>query len=185
MRLFVAVWLPDEGVELLCRLPRPAIDGVRWTPAEQWHVTLRFLGRVDDDGVEAALGALASVSVSVGMGPAALAPAAVMGPVSELLSPRVLCVPVAGLDGVAAAVAKAFESVGEPAEDRRFRGHVTLARMKGLGRREARELAGEPIALEWPVREIALVRSHLGGGPAGTPARYEVVASRPLGPRPA
>ena len=48
MRLFVAVWPPVDVVERLSELPRPAVDGVRWTTPDQWHVTIRFLGEVAD-----------------------------------------------------------------------------------------------------------------------------------------
>src|SRR5437899_2052742 len=48
MRLFVAVSLPDEVLDLLASLARPEVSGVRWTTRDQWHVTTRFLGAVDD-----------------------------------------------------------------------------------------------------------------------------------------
>ena len=47
MRLFVAVWPTPAVVEELGALPRPAAPGLRWTTADQWHVTLRFLGDAD------------------------------------------------------------------------------------------------------------------------------------------
>ena len=48
MRLFVAAWPPADVVEALRGLDRPVVTGMRWTTADQWHVTLRFLGDVDD-----------------------------------------------------------------------------------------------------------------------------------------
>ena len=55
-RLFVAVWPPDDVLDLLAGLP-----GRRWLEsggraAAQWHVTLRFLGDAEVDAVRAALG---------------------------------------------------------------------------------------------------------------------------------
>ena len=61
MRLFVGVRPPDEVLDLIADLPRRAQAGLRWTTRDQWHVTLRFLGEVEDptvvvdalDGVDA------------------------------------------------------------------------------------------------------------------------------------
>ena len=61
MRLFVAVWPPDDVIDVLADLPRPEVAGVRWTTRGQWHVTLRFLGHVAtvdvDEGIELSVGA--------------------------------------------------------------------------------------------------------------------------------
>src|SRR5690606_41239744 len=86
--------------------------------------------------------------------------------------------PVAGLDGLAAAVVAATAGSGEPVGDRPFRGHLTLARVRRGG--SARGLLGEELDRTFAVREVALVRSHLGAGPA----RYEVLHVRGLDPAP-
>ncbi len=44
-RLFVSLELPASVAEALVRL-NPRLPGVRWTTAEQMHLTLAFLGRV-------------------------------------------------------------------------------------------------------------------------------------------
>ena len=52
MRLFVAV-RPNEAVlDAVAGLARPERPGVRWTTQPQWHVTLRFLGGVDEGTTE-------------------------------------------------------------------------------------------------------------------------------------
>jgi 2'-5' RNA ligase len=70
----------------------------------------------------------------------------------------------------------ATASVGRAPEGRPFRGHVTVARLKGLTRAAARRLGGAAVSASWSVEEIALVRSRLGSDRA----RYEVVAVRAL-----
>ena len=84
-----------------------------------------------------------------------------------------LCVPVAGLDGVAESVMALTAALGQPADFRPFHGHLTLAR----GRRgiDLRPLAGTPFSAVWPVDEVTLVASHLH--PDG--ARYEVMGRFP------
>ena len=166
-RLFVAVALPEEALDLVGALARPDVEGLRWTSREQWHVTLRFLGSVEDvDGVR---DALAGVAVARGD--------AVLGPEIGRFGQRVLHIPVAGLDDVAAAVVEATAAIGRPPEDRPFSGHVTLARARGKRRVDLRPLTGVSITATWPVEDITLFESRLH--PKG--ARYEVVDRFPLG----
>src|SRR5215210_1263063 len=101
-RLFVAVSPPEEVLDRIAALDRPEAAGVRWTDRGQWHVTLRFLGRVDD--VTAAAEALAGVRAAPAV--------ASLGPAVGRFGHRVLHVPVAGLDAVAAAVVAATAHVG-------------------------------------------------------------------------
>jgi 2'-5' RNA ligase len=168
VRLFVAVTPPDDVLATLEGLARPAVVGVRWTTRAQWHVTLRFLGRVDDASVGDVVEALAAVDVTAPV-------TARLGPAVDRFGHRVLQVPVDGLDGLAAAV-------GEPPEDRPFRGHLTLARVgRGGGRVDLRPLCGAPVAASWPVTSVELYESQLHQRRA---AAYGVVASFPVASRP-
>ena len=47
MRLFLAIDLPDEILENLSRLGCE-IQGAHWLPQNQLHLTLRFIGQVDE-----------------------------------------------------------------------------------------------------------------------------------------
>jgi 2'-5' RNA ligase len=172
MRLFVAVWPPESVVELVLGLDRPSVAQLRWTSEPQWHVTLRFLGEVDDPGPVA--DALRHV-------PAALAHAGVtelraaLGPTTAWFPGRqVLQVPVEGLGALAHAVGEATAPWGT-AEDRRFSGHLTLARVRGNVPGPA-SLAGASVAATWRVRSFELVSSLLQ--PTG--ARYDTVTTVPL-----
>jgi 2'-5' RNA ligase len=174
MRLFVGVRPPDDVLDLIAELPRRAQTGLRWTTRDQWHVTLRFLGEIEDP--TAVVEALESAD------PARLvACEATVGPLVETLSRQVVALPVAGLDDLAAAVVEATGRLGRPPEDRPFRGHLTLARLSPSARGSARRLAGEivgcPVSARFAVSDVWLVRSHLGR--AG--ARYEDVYVRHLG----
>jgi RNA 2',3'-cyclic 3'-phosphodiesterase len=165
-RLFVAVWPPDDVLELIASLARPEVEGLRWTTREQWHVTLRFFGNVELGDASAALAAVSAQSTI-----------AVMGPETGRFGKRVLHVPVEGLEAVAKAVVRATKKVGRPPEPRPFSGHLTLARAQD--RRfgvDLRSLVGTPLAASWPVTEVCLVESHLS--PKG--ANYEVVERAPL-----
>ena len=129
-------------------MPRPAVDGLRWTKPERLHVTLRFLGQCDEAEVRDALA------------PAYLpAAAAKLGPRVERLGRGVLMVPVQGLDELAAAVETAIAPLGLPPPGRPFTGHLTVARFKRNpppGRQPA-------LKASFPVTEIALVRTEPSG----------------------
>ena len=166
-RLFVAVWPPDEVLDRLAALPRPAIEGLRWTEPAQWHVTVRFLGPVPE--IEPVLHALAGMAVVD-------RPVAVLGPAVGRFDQRILHVPVGGLGPAAAAVVAATAQLGRPPDDRPFRGHITLARVTRQGRVDLRPLAGRPVHGTWDVDDVCLVESHLS--PTG--ARYGVLERFPL-----
>jgi 2'-5' RNA ligase len=167
-RLFVAVWPPEDVLDQVAALPRPDVAGLRWTTREQWHVTLRFLGQVDDAGE--VVRALARLAVR----PAE----AVAGPGVGRFGRRVLHVPVAGLDSVAAAAVAATAGIGRPPDDRPFAGHLTLARAVGRARPDLTPLVGTAVDGRWTADEVCLVASRLS--PSG--ASYEVVDRFPLGP---
>lgn len=137
MRLFVAVRPPAEVVDALRALPRPPRRGLRWTSPSQWHVTLRFLGEVDDPA------GVASAVATVPHRTRAGRPVAQLGSETAWFAGRrVLQVPVAGLDDLAAGVAGATASFG-PEGGPAFTGHLTLARAHGSEPGPA-EVAGAP-----------------------------------------
>lgn len=147
---------------MLSALDRPPFPGLRWTGPDQWHVTLSFLGAVAEDDVGLVASGLAGLEA-----PSAQAD---LGPAVRRLGRGVLMVPVGGLDGLAAAVAKVVPA--GPEAGRPFVGHVTLARAGRMAVVPA-TLAGVPMEARWTVGDVALVRSRLS--PRG--ARYETVAT--------
>jgi len=163
-RLFVAVEPPPTLLDRLDELDRPDGAGVRWSRREQWHITLCFLGEVERAAAEAALEQLTAERA-----------VADLGPTVGRLGDRVICVPIAGLDDLATAVAAAMDGLGEAPDDRSFKGHLTLGRARSAT--TAVPLVGTPWQASFPVDRVVLVESHLGSGPA----RYETVAEQLLG----
>jgi 2'-5' RNA ligase len=168
--LFVAV-LPDRAtLTLLSALDLGSGHGLRVVGPEQWHVTLRFLGEVEDDRVPELSDALGRAAADL---PGFLQ--CRLGPTTAWFSgDRVLQIPVVGLDELAGAVRVATLPVVPDAGDRApaFQGHLTLARSKGRrdGASERRALAGIPVAAAFEVRSFDLVASRLTDvGPRYTP----------------
>jgi len=174
VRLFVAVWPPEDVMDVIASMPRPEVPGLRWTTRSQWHVTLRFLGDVEERVVpqltESFLLLLGTPRAS-----------AVLGPETAWFpGRRVLQLPVAGLEDLRTKVndliAQSGVSKGEIKEpEENFTGHLTLARVRGSwqggtgrgGRSERIErtvgdsLAGQIMRAEWPVNSVSLVASSL------------------------
>jgi 2'-5' RNA ligase len=160
----VAVEPPPALVEALRSIDRPDRRGLRWTPPDQWHITLRFLAAVDPDALVSALAGLSwTEPVDAVAGP---------GPVP--LSRRVWMLPVAGLEGLAGAVTAVTASLAE-VEDRPFRGHLTLARAQDP--RALRALPAPEVATRWAVQEVVAFHSELLRGGA----RHRVLGRFPVG----
>ena len=141
---------------------------MRWTTRDHWHVTLRFFGAADPDAASSALAAMVAPVAD-----------AVLGPATRRLGRAVLVVPVAGLDAVAKAVTACTAQIVAAPEHRRFRGHLTLARLTPAttgDRAGVADLVGVAVSGRFQVTEVTLVASHLGRGPA----RYEVLDRFPL-----
>ncbi len=177
-RLFVAVWPPAALVARLRQLDRPVRPGLRWTTEDQWHVTLRFLGGIDRGACGPLREALARVA-------AACNPVEVRaGPAPRALGRGVWVLPIEGLAPLAARVRCATAEIGQPAGERPYRGHITLARARRPAALAGLAMAaGSPsgvsggVADQWWVTDLSLVRSEL----RADGARYEVVARWPLG----
>ena len=180
LRLFVALEPPPELRQALTALRDRLPDdrSVRWVRAENLHLTLRFLGDTPIDDVPALQDSLVSVGAGHHAMDLRLEGGGAFPPRG---APKVVWVGVAGdveqLLALAAAVEEAVVKRGHPPENRGFRAHVTLARVrrgKPRGLREA--LAGIGEIGSFTARELALVSSVLT--PSG--ARYTTLFRAPL-----
>jgi RNA 2',3'-cyclic 3'-phosphodiesterase len=155
-RLFIAVWPPSDIVARVAGLRREE-DGVRFLPAENWHVTLRFFGEAEPDQVTAAMGETSFPAATARLGPAV-----------GVIARSAIAIPVGGLDALAGEVVARTSAIGQPPRDR-FRGHLTIARLKTPRTRSS--LRGTAFRAEFDIAAVTLVRSHLGRDGA----RYEVI----------
>jgi RNA 2',3'-cyclic 3'-phosphodiesterase len=158
VRLFVAVW-PDDATALrLSSLKLGPTDGLRLVGSGTWHVTLRFLGEVDDDGVPELVEALGSAAANMPGGIRCR-----IGPQTAWFGDRVLQIPARGLEDLAAAVDSATIPVVPVRADKEpsFNGHLTVARTKShrLDTRARRSLARIPFAADFDVDFFDLVAS--------------------------
>jgi len=188
MRCFVAVDLSDETRDAIAkaqadlRAAAPRAD-VGWIDPAKMHLTLKFLGEVEEARRDAIDTALADVARR--HGPFALT-AGGAGAFPGPSRPRVLWTGLVGglreIGLLAVDVERACARLGFPLEARPFRGHVTLGRVRsprGVGRAiRAMDALDGAVFGTWTVREVVLYRSHLGGSHG---ARYEALGRFGLG----
>lgn len=181
-RLFVAIPLPPEirtRLSVLCA----GLPGAKWLDPDGLHLTLRFIGEVGGDLAEDIDAALQQVDA----------------PAFELSLSGIDCFHSSGkahtlwagiskqpaLGHLRDKVESAVVRAGCEPERRKFKPHVTLARLRG--NTDAARLGAFIQRYNWvsfgpfAVESFTLFRSHLGG----EKAHYEALVDYPLEPVPA
>lgn len=163
----------EELSRVIARLT-DEVPGARWVPVQNIHLTLAFLGRVDESRIpeiSREIGSAVSDHVDFSVRLAEL------GAFPSVRRARVIWAglddPARGLSAIAGSVAGALEPLGFPREARAFMPHVTIARLKAP-RPVTLSVIPEPVVL--PVDRICLFESHLRR-PAPV---YEEVATFPF-----
>ncbi len=169
-RLFIAVW-PTPGVvaalvEAIAPLMATTGPEVRWLPPERWHVTVLFLGDCSPARRRRAERAVREVAAAT---PAERVTGRGAGRFRGTLWWRLQA------DWLAPVHRRLSERLGRP-EERAFRPHLTVARVRGAPVSPALVAAfGDLPALSWVPRHLDLVVSTLGPAP-----RYEPVVRAPF-----
>lgn len=179
-RLFTAVEIPQEIGALLSTL-RGGLPGARWIDPENYHLTLRFVGDIDDRlarDIVFMLGdvdrppfelRLEGLSSFGGRRPrAVIAAAGASPPLNELQAEH----------------ERLMQRVGLAPEGRRYSPHVTLARLRDSTARQVADYLGArgPFRTPaFPVTRFVLFssRASVGGGPYVVEAAYPLTASAP------
>jgi 2'-5' RNA ligase len=134
MRCFVAIALPPPVRALLVRVQealRRADADVKWVEEENLHLSLKFLGEMEEDALSRLKGIL---SVEALRWPAMSLSYAGIGTFPDRGEPRVVWAGCGGdvekLAALAGAVERAAEQVGVPRERKPFVAHLTIGRVK-------------------------------------------------------
>jgi 2'-5' RNA ligase len=179
MRLFTALDVPDALRTQIARLRAPEVLDGRWSPPEQYHVTLRFIGETSSDGADR----LASRLDRVQAPPVELVPYG-LDVLPSRRNPSVLIVGferAAPLLSLYESVSEVLESEGLEPEDRSYRPHVTLARVRDVSAEAVHRFLDEHEAGALPsVRAEAFHLYESTLTPEG--AVHERRRSFPLGP---
>ncbi len=174
-RLFVALEIPDHIGEVLSTL-QYGVEGARWRPTENFHLTLAFIGDTDRHGLNDACTALAGIEA-----PGFDLSLSGLGHFGER-KPRALWVgvlPSPSLIHLQSKVEIALRRCGFDLENRKFTPHVTLAYLKGTRRDVAASYCavnGMFSTSSFPVTKFHLYSSTLGG----EGSHYQIEASYAL-----
>ena len=175
LRIFTGVEIPAEVVQSLSLL-RGGLPGARWIDPENYHLTLRFIGDVNDvvarevmqilGGVERRPFEIAFNGLDQfgGKRPrAVIAAVAANGRLAELQAEH----------------ERILQRIGLPPEQRKFTPHVTLARLRDSSSRDVADYLAVRGAFKtspFPISRFVLFssRASTGGGP------YVIEAAYPL-----
>jgi len=173
IRAFIAVPLSEIAIAAAKRLQdrlraRLTTDAVRWTPAAQLHLTLKFLGDIDP----ACVGALtAALNEQCRTAASFRLKFSQLGCFPSFVKPNVIWIGIDGevakLTDLAARIELAAKQFCQHSEERDFHPHLTIGRIRPGGRKLARALGAKlaaessPIEAEWIVPELILFRSEL------------------------
>lgn len=165
-RLFTGIKIPPEIGAQLCRL-QFGLEGARWIDAENFHITLRFVGDIDETTADDFAERLDEISAR----PFSLSLRS-LGAFGNK-NPRMVWAGVApepALDALHKAHEQAAQRAGLKPEGRKFTPHVTIARLRhGRAADVARYLSlnGDFSTPAFNVEAFSLfsARGSRGGGP--------------------
>ncbi len=181
LRLFVGIPLPElyhEKMASLVEILGSRLKSkVRWSRPENWHLTLKFLGNVEEgrvDDIRSALSAIRFHAFDMRPGECGCFP--------DMQNPRVIWKGVSKgsrpCEALAAVVDEALAELGFERNKRSFKCHLTLGRVKQLRRDDwaASLQNGDPLWPGFTVDRVMLWQSELT--PEGP--RYSVLGEFPL-----
>ena len=176
MRLFVGIPLPAEARERMAGLCS-GLPNARWVRPENMHATLRFIGDVDDgqaEDLDALLGAIEAPAF-----PMTLSGVGCFERGRKVGSVWVGIEAGTAIGHLHEKVESAVVRAGFEPEHRKFKAHVTLARLRNTPvRRVGQFIQAREAFFHGPftIDRFTLFRSHLGH----EGAHYEALVDYPL-----
>ena len=176
-RLFTALEIPRE-IAMSLSLLRGGLPGARWIDPENYHITLRFIGDIDDrlaHDVASLLDGVKRRSFEVRFGNLSSfggrKPRAIIAAIQ----------PNAPLIELQAEQERLLQRLGLEPEGRKFTPHVTLARLRDSSSRDVAEYLstrGPLFGSAFTVSRFVLYssRASVGGGPYVVEADYPLAA---------
>jgi len=170
IRAFLAIEPPEDILQKIYglqeKLKREISGRISWTRPQGQHLTLKFFGDISREDVK---NICSVVQNSITSEPHVSLKIEKLGVFPDARRPRVLWCGTTGdvekLSVLQKKLDNDFAKIGFPAEDRPFKAHLTLARIKDprelTGMNEALKKHGEFAAGEFTGRELILFQSNL------------------------
>lgn len=174
----MAVPVPDEVRHRLVAALGAAVDVIpgKVVRPGNWHVTLRFLGEIEETAYELLVGRLAEAELGErfrlrwgGLGAFPRAQRATVLWIGPDRGQEALAELAAAVDG-------AVDRAGFPAEDRPFNPHLTLSRIRPAADVSTLVGATPPFGITMTVDRVTVYQSRLGSGGAA----YRILEEIPL-----
>lgn len=175
----MAVPVPDEVRHRIVAALDAAVDHIpgKVVRPGNWHVTLRFLGEIEEVAYEVLVSRLAEAELGgrfrLRWGGLGAFPRAQRATVLWIGPDR----GGEALASLAVAVDAAVDRAGFPPEDRPFNPHLTLSRLRPAEDIAALVATTAPFGITMEVDRVTVYRSRLGSGGAA----YRVLEEIPLG----
>ena len=136
IRAFIAIEIDPQLVRQISAMItdlKPRIAGIRWVPQANFHLTLKFLGDIEETKIEPIAQAL---ELALRPFPRFTINAKDLGVFPDLKRPRVLWI---GLEGkklleLASKIKTALDPLGFVPEKKRFKPHLTVGRWRQFDR---------------------------------------------------
>jgi 2'-5' RNA ligase len=178
-RLFTGLELPED-VGFALSLKRGGLYGARWVEAENYHITLRFIGDVDHHVANEVAESLDRLASSLRFAIRVTHLASFGGDKPRSLYAGIE--PSEALMRLQAAQERILQLAGVPPEGRKFVPHITLARLRGTSALDVARFiseAGRFEPLDIPVSHFVLYssRDSVGGGPYVVEQSYPLAAT--------
>ncbi|MDX1658453.1 MAG: RNA 2',3'-cyclic phosphodiesterase [Nitriliruptorales bacterium] len=180
LRVFVALPVPEDVIRVVddaVGALRDRHGDLRWSRPAGWHLTLAFLGQVDEERVPEVAAAVDQAVRQVDVGAIELSVGAAGHFKRRILWLGVDDQPGGAVAALGAAIQRSLLEAELPCEERPVHPHLTLARARGRGRLPRDLEAQVPsVAASWTAETVEVLRSHLGRGGS----RYEVLSELAL-----
>jgi 2'-5' RNA ligase len=176
-RIFTGLEVPKLVAQSLSML-RGGLPGARWIDPENYHLTLRFIGDVDDQTaleVASLLGRVRRTSFELRFDTLSSfggrRPRAVIATLAQ----------TSALMELQAEHERLMQRVGLDPEGRKYTPHITLARLRDSTSHEVAEYLSARGGFRWPAFKVSRFvlfssRTSVGGGPYVVEAAYPLAA---------
>jgi RNA 2',3'-cyclic 3'-phosphodiesterase len=141
MRAFIAIELPQDIKEAIGRLQaklKQTGADVKWVSPANIHLTLKFLGEIDEKTKDAVCNAMRSAVADIRAFPIKLGE---LGAFPGMQSPRVIWIGLSEGHDRVKAIAQHLEhelgQCGKSREEREFSSHITIARVRSQKNKDA------------------------------------------------
>ena len=169
IRSFIAVLISDDLKRRIAVVQedfKKAAPDVKWVEEENFHITMKFLGDTRTDELDAIREA---IEAAIGDLPPFAAEISGAGAFPNPRRPRTVWVGItSGVDQlaeIAKRIESALETIGFPKEDRPFKAHITIGRVKddrGVGKLAGALQEAESVQLGTVnVASVAIMKSEL------------------------